>query len=84
MKVFDSLTMAERNQAVEACKIIKTVGRASVSCLQRRMKIGYTQAAHIMDLLEEAGVVGIPSDVDYQRPIYEMMLDEALNTPKGA
>ena len=31
---------------------------ASVSMLQRRMRIGYTRAARLMDLLEEKGVVG--------------------------
>jgi len=29
-----------------------------VSLLQRRLSIGYTRAARIMDLLEERGVVG--------------------------
>jgi len=31
---------------------------ASVSLLQRRLKIGYTRAARIMDILEDKGVVG--------------------------
>ena len=31
---------------------------ASVSLLQRRLRIGYTRAARLMDLLEEKGVVG--------------------------
>lgn len=42
----------------QAKLIIKETGRASVSNLQRRMQIGYTQAAHIMDVLEECGFVG--------------------------
>ena len=42
----------------QAKLIIKETGRASVSNLQRRMRIGYTQAAHIMDVLEECGFVG--------------------------
>lgn len=33
-------------------------GNASVSLLQRRLRIGYTRAARLMDLLEEKGVVG--------------------------
>ena len=33
-------------------------GVASVSYLQRRLKVGYSRAARIMDMLEEAGVVG--------------------------
>ena len=77
--MFEALTAEERKRAVEACEIIKTVGRASVSCLQRRMRLGYTQAARIMDCLDEEGVVGTP-DRDYQRPIYADKLDEALST----
>jgi hypothetical protein len=42
----------------QAKLIIKETGRASVSTLQRRMRIGYTQAAKIMDVLEECGFVG--------------------------
>jgi S-DNA-T family DNA segregation ATPase FtsK/SpoIIIE len=33
-------------------------GRASVSLMQRKLRIGYTRAARIMDILEEHGVVG--------------------------
>jgi S-DNA-T family DNA segregation ATPase FtsK/SpoIIIE len=33
-------------------------GRASVSLMQRKLRIGYTRAARIMDILEENGVVG--------------------------
>ena len=31
---------------------------ASVSFLQRRLKLGYARAARLMDMLEEQGVVG--------------------------
>ncbi len=42
----------------EAVRIIKESGRASVSYLQRRLQIGYTRAARLMDRMEEEGVVG--------------------------
>jgi len=42
----------------EAIQIIIESQKASTSYLQRRMKIGYSRAARIIDLLEEAGVVG--------------------------
>jgi S-DNA-T family DNA segregation ATPase FtsK/SpoIIIE len=38
--------------------IIKETGRASVSMLQRRLKLGYNRAARIMDILHDKGYVG--------------------------
>jgi S-DNA-T family DNA segregation ATPase FtsK/SpoIIIE len=43
------------DQAVEALREAK---RASISLLQRRLRIGYTRAARLIDQLEEAGIVG--------------------------
>lgn len=53
----------DRDQAVEklyqeALEIINEKKQASSSMLQRRLRIGYNRAAHLMDLLEERGVVG--------------------------
>ena len=42
----------------QCIEIIKETGRASTSSFQRRMRIGYTTAARIMDVLEERGIVG--------------------------
>ncbi|NBX49071.1 DNA translocase FtsK [bacterium] len=42
----------------EAIQIAIDAGRVSTSYLQRRMKIGYSRAARMLDLLEEMGVVG--------------------------
>jgi len=41
-------------------EIIRETHRASTSSMQRRLRIGYTRAARIMDVLEERGVVGPP------------------------
>ena len=43
-----------------AVEVIRQQGRASTSSLQRRMRIGYTRAARIMDVLEEQGIIGPP------------------------
>lgn len=42
----------------EAIQIAIDSGHVSTSYLQRRMKVGYSRAARIVDLLEEMGVVG--------------------------
>jgi S-DNA-T family DNA segregation ATPase FtsK/SpoIIIE len=44
----------------EAVDLIRKEGRASVSMLQRRMRIGYTRAARLMDVMEERHIVGPP------------------------
>jgi S-DNA-T family DNA segregation ATPase FtsK/SpoIIIE len=42
----------------EAVAIVREMRRASISLLQRRLRIGYTRAARIVDHLEEQGVIG--------------------------
>ena len=42
----------------EAVAVLREMGRGSVSLLQRRLRIGYTRAARLIDQLEEAGIVG--------------------------
>ncbi|MDD2654627.1 MAG: DNA translocase FtsK [Candidatus Omnitrophica bacterium] len=42
----------------EAVKLILESNQASVSVLQRRMRLGYTRAARIIDMMEQEGIVG--------------------------
>ena len=53
----------------EAMKIVIEAQQASTSYLQRRMKVGYSRAARLMDELEHAGVVG-PADGAKPRQVY--------------
>ena len=47
------------DEIIERCiDVIRTEQKASVSLLQRRLRLGYTRAARIMDQLEDLGVVG--------------------------
>jgi DNA segregation ATPase FtsK/SpoIIIE, S-DNA-T family len=45
----------------QAKEIVVSAGKASTSYLQRKLRIGYSRAARLMDLLEEKNVIG-PSD----------------------
>ncbi len=44
----------------DATDLVRREGRASVSMLQRRLRIGYTRAARLIDTLEEKGIIGPP------------------------
>ena len=41
-----------------AVEVVLETGQASVSMLQRRLKLGYSRAARLVDQMEERGVVG--------------------------
>jgi DNA segregation ATPase FtsK/SpoIIIE, S-DNA-T family len=50
---------AEDEELVERCiEIIRQEKRASTSLLQRRLRLGYTRAARIVDILEQRGILG--------------------------
>lgn len=42
----------------EAVRLVIETNQASVSILQRRMRLGYTRAARLIDMMEEGGIVG--------------------------
>jgi len=58
--------MRQREQAVQfedsllpdVIDLVLRENRASISLLQRKLRIGYTRAARLMDILEENGIVG--------------------------
>jgi len=64
----------------QAAEIIRETQRASVSSLQRRLRIGYTRAARIMDILEERGVVGPPRGSEPR----EILVDLDVGMPENA
>ncbi|MGC1481275.1 MAG: DNA translocase FtsK, partial [Chthoniobacterales bacterium] len=56
-------------ELVDKClEIIKQEGKASTSMLQRRLRLGYTRAARIVDILEQRGILG-PKDGTRDREI---------------
>lgn len=58
----------------DAVKIVVESGQASTSMLQRRMRVGYTRAARLIDAMEERGYIG-PSDGAKARDVRITMAD---------
>lgn len=69
------------DELVEAAvQIIRETQRASTSSLQRRLRIGYTRAARVMDVLEERGIVGPARGSDPR----EILIDLDGEVPNNA
>lgn len=66
----------------QAMEIIRQTRRASTSSLQRRLRIGYTRAARIMDLLEQKGVVGPAQGADPREILIDLDGEVPSNTPE--
>ncbi|HEX6268770.1 MAG TPA: DNA translocase FtsK 4TM domain-containing protein [Anaerolineales bacterium] len=72
--MFEDMTPADTNTdplLAEAIDLVRREGRASVSMLQRRMRIGYTRAARIVDMMEDKGIVGPPEGTTQVRQILD-------------
>lgn len=56
----DNLYPREREDDLfeEAARILVQHQQGSISLLQRRLKVGYARAARLVDMMEEAGIVG--------------------------
>src|SRR6202044_2230952 len=52
----------------DAVRLVLEFGKASISLLQRRLRIGYGRAAHLIDMMERDGIVG-PADGSKPREI---------------
>jgi S-DNA-T family DNA segregation ATPase FtsK/SpoIIIE len=58
----------------EVKKIVLETQKASASFLQRRLRIGYSRAARLIDMLEEQGIVG-PADGAKPREVFAEKAD---------
>ena len=56
----------------EAVRVVVSTGMVSASGLQRRLRIGFTRARRLVDMMESAGIVG-PADGSRPR---EILVDE--------
>ncbi len=55
----------------EAIDLVRREGRGSVSMLQRRLRIGYTRAARLVDVMEDRGIVGPPEGTSQVRQVLD-------------
>jgi S-DNA-T family DNA segregation ATPase FtsK/SpoIIIE len=55
----------------EAIDLVRREARASVSMLQRRLRIGYTRAARLVDVMEDRGIVGPPEGTTQVRQVLD-------------
>ncbi len=66
----------------DAVRLVVEFGKASTSLLQRRLRIGYGRAAHLIDLMERDGIVGAadgpkPREV-LKRPNWVSEVEESM------
>jgi len=66
----------------DAVRLVVEFGKASTSLLQRRLRIGYGRAAHLIDLMEQDGIVGAadgpkPREV-LKRPNWVTEVEESM------
>ena len=64
----DDVTEEDEELVSKCLEIIKQERKASTSMLQRRLRLGYTRAARVVDILEQRGIVG-PKDGAKDREI---------------
>jgi DNA segregation ATPase FtsK/SpoIIIE, S-DNA-T family len=55
----------------EAIELVRKEGRASITMLQRRMRIGYTRSARLVDMMEDKGIVGPPQSNTQVREVLD-------------
>jgi S-DNA-T family DNA segregation ATPase FtsK/SpoIIIE len=76
--IFEALTHEETEELnfedrdelyYQAKDLVLATGQASISYIQRRLKIGYNRAARIMEMMEEDGIVGPPGEAGKPREI---------------
>ncbi|MGH9555578.1 MAG: DNA translocase FtsK, partial [Terriglobales bacterium] len=65
----------------DAVRLVVEFGKASTSLLQRRLRIGYGRAAHLIDLMEKDGIVG---SADGPRPREVLKKPDWLNEVEEA
>jgi len=75
--LFDEMPDPEEDPLLKkAVEIIRKEERASISMLQRKLRVGYTRAARMVDRLEELEIIGKPDSGSGVRPVLDFGDDE--------
>ena len=70
--LFDEVPDPEEDPLLKkAIEIIRKEERASISMLQRKLAVGYTRAARMVDRLEELEIIGTPESGSGVRPVLD-------------
>jgi S-DNA-T family DNA segregation ATPase FtsK/SpoIIIE len=67
----------------EAIELVRKLGKASTSLLQRRFRIGYTRAARLIDLMEDEGIIGPPTGTSKARAVVGATAGEPAGDEAG-
>jgi S-DNA-T family DNA segregation ATPase FtsK/SpoIIIE len=73
MPMFDEMEPEEDLDPLfdEAVDLIRRQGRASISMLQRRLRIGYTRSARLIETIEEKGIIAAPQPGSQVREVLD-------------
>jgi S-DNA-T family DNA segregation ATPase FtsK/SpoIIIE len=65
----EDVSEADEELIMKCIEVVRQERKASTSLLQRRLRLGYTRAARMVDILEQRGVVG-PGDGAKAREVF--------------
>jgi S-DNA-T family DNA segregation ATPase FtsK/SpoIIIE len=65
----EDVSDADEELIIKCIEVVRQEQKASTSLLQRRLRLGYTRAARMVDILEQRGVVG-PGDGAKAREVF--------------
>jgi len=71
--MFEDMSPVEKGDPLlnDAIELVRREGRASVSMLQRRLRIGYTRAARLVDNMEDNGIISPPQPGSQVRDVLD-------------
>jgi len=65
----EEISDADEELIIKCIEVVRQEQKASTSLLQRRLRLGYTRAARMMDILEQRGIIG-PGDGAKAREVF--------------